>query len=379
MTSIRRRYTLAWAAASILVFVAWTFGVATGQGDPTAGQAPSGSPQYPQDTFAGEMALAESAADRDSRVLHLRKALSLRPNDPANIAIEFQIGIELSQRIDPEHKQGPRPAEALPVFEHILAEYRHMDYYDKRPMDRSNSPQLMVPWAAILVACLDRKLDRDSTKARELLISAMEMFEQTYDRRVDDWANEPPEPRPRDDDPFRGGAIGISKWESRRHSWEQRKKDAAEGNVFGPLEMAIVGAAVRQFGYSFGPQQPFEVPPVMGRVVEMFPGTPMAKVAEEHIRRASELAEKDLLKELSKNVENLPSQPDPEPVAEADGPAELPGSPPAPVTARRPHEGSWRLPAPSDGRRYYWALGLAAIGVLMIPLVLSVYRRRRTS
>ena len=49
-------------------------------------------------------------------------------------------------------------------------------------------------------------------------------------------------------------------------------------------------AAVRQYGYSYGRQTPAQVPAVMDEIIKMFPGTPMAKVAEEHKQRAAAAA-----------------------------------------------------------------------------------------
>ena len=60
-------------------------------------------------------------------------------------------------------------------------------------------------------------------------------------------------------------------------------------------ELAIAGAAVRQFGYSFGPQHPSEVPAVMERILREFPDTPLAKIAQHHIEEAAKLAKKSNL------------------------------------------------------------------------------------
>jgi hypothetical protein len=324
------------------------------------------------------MAAAERGEDRDSKVEHWRKALSYRPNDPRNLPIEYRIGVELSQTVDPVHQEGPRPREALPVFMHILQQYKHMEYYTGEMVNRSESPELMVPGAAIHAASLERGLNRDSTKARELVVLAMEMLEQTYRGRVEDWTKKGAPPRPRDDDP-EAGPMEISKWKSRLHFWEERKKRAADGEVFGELEMALVRAAVRQFGYSFGPQKPHEVPVVMAQVVKMFPGTPMARVAEEHIKRAAGMTEKEVFEELPKGLEDMHSP------FESGGAGDA-GSPPkgtvlTPNGAESPPAGGPpRVTAWSGERGVYWVVGAIAVGLFVLAAVYVLRSRaRRTS
>ena len=172
--------------------------------------------------FQKEIQLAEQAEDRDSRVEHMRNALKYRPKHPRNIVIEYLIGIELSQRIDPEHKQGPRHAEALPFFEGIIKKYKHMNYYRPDPTSSTNNPQLMVPHAAILAACLQRGVNRDSKTARNYTHFAMECFNQTYEKRIEDWKNKLPPVL----SGFNKGPLEQSKWKSRMEFWKWLKKAA---------------------------------------------------------------------------------------------------------------------------------------------------------
>ena len=242
------------------------------------------------DLFQKELELAEAATDRDTRVQHLQTALAHRPNDPENIVIECRIAAELSQRYDPEHPTPFRREEALKVIEGIVKRYEHMDYYSPRPVNSSNSMQLMMPQAAIWGACLERGLNRNNQKAREYTLFAMRCLTDTYERRMGDWSHEPPPPRPSLDDPVRGGEMGTRKWKARMDRWQERQQSAAKGEVFRRLEMSAVTAAVRQHGYTYGRQQPHEVPIAMGEIVRAFPGTPMAKVAQEHMDRAGKMA-----------------------------------------------------------------------------------------
>ena len=246
------------------------------------------------DQFAVVMTAADKAKDRDSRVGYLRKALSLRSDHPDNIAIEFRIAIELTQRIDPGNMHGPHKTEGLAVLEHIVKSYRNMDYYSSEPVNSSGSMQDMVPKAAILAAGLEDVLNNDQQKAREFVIFAMKQLEEKYEKRVSDWATLPlPKPGPYVDREF-GPTMGSkSHWQSSVRNVEKRRAAAAEGNVFSPIEMVTVNAAVKQFGYLHGQQKPDEVPAVMGEIVRMFPGTPMAKAAQEHADRAAAIAARE--------------------------------------------------------------------------------------
>jgi hypothetical protein len=55
--------------------------------------------------FNEELRLAKEAPDRNSKVEHMAKALSYRPNHPDNIKIEFEMAVAMSQHWDPENPQ----------------------------------------------------------------------------------------------------------------------------------------------------------------------------------------------------------------------------------------------------------------------------------
>jgi hypothetical protein len=225
--------------------------------------------------FAEEMAAAKKAESREGQVQHLRRALSLRPNDPQNIVIEYRIGIELSQRTPQRIDEGRA------VFEQIVAAYKHMDYYSPNPVDRSESPQLMIPQAAVFAASYNGARD-GGAKAREYAVLAMKALRETHKRRVADWQA----PRKREKPDAFDGPIEASKRKSREHFYAKRRADAARGDVFGPLEMQAVERAVDQYEYSRSPQSPAEVAAAMAEIVKMFPATPMAEVAQQRAERA---------------------------------------------------------------------------------------------
>jgi len=52
----------------------------------------------------------------------------------------------------------------------------------------------------------------------------------------------------------------------------------------------LAEAAVRQYGLSFGPQRPDEVVPIMQRLIDKYPKSPIASAAQDHIDRARVLA-----------------------------------------------------------------------------------------
>lgn len=257
--------------------------------------------------FEKEVQLAEKARERDVKIEHLRNALKHRPEHPDNLAAEFRIAVLLSQYYDPENPQPVLRKDSVGVYENILRTYKHMDYYSKKPVNSSGDMQLMIPEAAIHLACLYRGLDGDNGKARQWTHFAMKCMAETYERRKTDW---PSEPRPRWPGKQALSMLGPEykeKMQGRIERWKKRQKDAAEGDVFSPLEMAVVKAGVRQHGHTFGLRQNAGgVALAMGNILRDFPGTPMAKIAEEHIERAKEMMfeelDRSIMDELSDNV-----------------------------------------------------------------------------
>lgn len=294
-----------------------------------------------QALFDRELELADQAEDRDSRVVHLRTALSCRPDHLDNIVVEFRIGIELSQRFDPEHPQPLRRREALDVFAGITRKYRHADYYRSVPESSALSPHTIVPRAAILAACLERELNGEGPKARDYAVFAMECLRETYQRRVRERLAEPrPEPAPpgypRD---VNSDALYP---EMLLENWRIRREAAERGDVLGPNEVELVKAAVRQFGASFGRQRPDEVPLAMGEVIRLFPDTPMARVALGHIERTTEMGTEDLFGDLDfatahparDTAESIPAGRDALQVPPSDYPAQA-------LPPKRPQRSAW--------------------------------------
>jgi len=252
--------------------------------------------------FAEEMQLAEKAQGRDAAVEHLQNALGQRPGHPDNLALEYRIGILLSQGYEPNNPRPWRREEAVVVFRYILQTYKHMDYYSKEPVNSSGDMQLMIPKAALHLA----SSESDPAKARVWIHFAMECMAQTCARRVADWTNEPAPREVREDDPL-GGPLERAKWQSRMHRWQQRREKAAEGDVFSLLERSIARDAVHQYRYRFGTLRPTDVAIPMGRIVRDFPGTPMARIAQPRIDRIHRLfPDLDLEKLLDDSLRAFP-------------------------------------------------------------------------
>jgi hypothetical protein len=334
--------------------------------------------------FRTEISLAEQAQDRDTRVQHLQQALTYRPGSPGNLAIEFHIVVELSQRWDPEHPQPLRREEALNVVRGIVGKYKHMDYYEPTPVDSVSSLQLMVPQVEIWGACLERALNNNVGKAREYTLLAMQCLQETYQKRVEDWRHATPPPRPSPDDRDEGGPIGLSKWESRMRLWEERQRSAREGNVFGDLEMGTVRAAVRQFGYTYGRQKPEEVAVVMNEIIRRFPGTPMARIAQEHIDRAARMVSQEMFEDLESAKDPFalgplgtgerPFSVEESPKGEGNAAG---GSRSLQVGSRVENNASGRIPQRQPGKRSWPYLAAAAALVLVSSGAILAYRRRK--
>jgi len=84
--------------------------------------------------------------------------------------------------------------------------------------------------------------------------------------------------------------------ESDRRFWRKLRKMAEAGECLGDLEMGLAKAAVRQYGYTFGPHKGQEVAVPMLEIIRGFPGTPMARIAQEHIDRGMALTLGDVLR-----------------------------------------------------------------------------------
>lgn len=251
---------------------------------------------YDVDSFHREMKLAEQSPDRDSKVKHLRAALGYRPEHKENITIELRIGVLLSQTT-PTPNQPLRITEALDVFKSICDRYEHMDYYDDTGPTSLDSPQGIMPRAAIYAGDINMNFGKDPASAQEYYYRAMKYLKETHEKRMNDLLSVPPPRAPDNDSPFEGGEVEKSKYESRVHMWQKRQEDARKGNVLNYLEMSSAKTVVKHYGLSYGPQSPQMVPLVMNRIIKDFPNTPMAKFAQEHIQRSFEMSLNEFGKE----------------------------------------------------------------------------------
>jgi len=231
-------------------------------GDPPAAHAAE---------FIHEIYAGNNAEDRDSQVLHLQKALTLRPDDPTNIAIEFHLAIRL-MNTDPDHHQNQRMEDAQAVSEHIATRYDHKAYYRDMTEGDSEALEFMVPRSAIWASSYDTAIIHDRAQAQQFADVAVDSLYWTFQKRQADWANAPQpstEPSPFD---------RPERITSRLQAWEQRKADAAAGNVLGTYAQPFCDAAVNVYVKAYA-EGPADTARVLRQVIAKCPDSPLSASA----------------------------------------------------------------------------------------------------
>lgn len=238
------------------------------------------------DAFTEQLALARGyekgypyigvEKDSEKALAHYRRALDLRPNHPENMAVAFRIGgILISMDGNPE-----RQREGARVFEKLLETYDYMDYYEANPHYSSDSPQFNMITAAIYAAGY-----QEPEKARATYLKGMEFLTATYRRRLEQWKNEKAPVRPTEDNPFEGGPLELSKWESRYQAWAARQEKAVARDVFPPDTLERVFVASLLSGYietsRLLPEK--KLPEILAPVIQAFPDSPFEKRARDLI------------------------------------------------------------------------------------------------
>ena len=233
--------------------------------------------------FAG----GEDAADRKTEIERLRKELADRPNNPDNITIEYRLAVLIKQSNQGTDLQTHQIVtdEARQIYERVVNNYNHMDYYSDEPPNHPRSPQVLVPECAVRAGIYQK----DKKKAREYYHKAIECLNQTCQRRKKDWetASSPKKPSL----PF-GGQLEMSKWEGRMFMWRKRRWDASEGNVLNEIELQLMRRAVKRCLLSYlagcGSENHISVNLLHDRIrkakmkiIEDFPDTPIADYASE--------------------------------------------------------------------------------------------------
>lgn len=232
------------------------------------------------------------ARDFYSTIEHIQKAISYRPEHPDNIKLEYKMGVIYAQRENREKGQFPKRNDALKTFVEITEKYKHLDYYSNDPMesDSIENNQMMVPRAAIHAASLTIGLERDHSQARAYAEKALDCINETFQKRKADWLSAPAPQEPTEI------TLQIMPrlervWKGKLNSWNERKEKALQGEVLGQFETKYAEAAVRQYGYSFGEKQNLgDVMQAMAEIMQKYPDTPMAKIANENIMRAKDHA-----------------------------------------------------------------------------------------
>jgi hypothetical protein len=244
-------------------------------GDPP----PTHAAEFMEEIRAGN----DHTLDRDSRVLHLKKALSLRPDDPANIVIEYCMTIELSQHTDPKHHEDVRRKDGQAIAEHLITTYDHKFYYRDSPDGTAPSPDYLVPQTAVWASEYDSVFEHHRDKAKKYVDLAMEDFFWTFQKRRAAWANAPrpaTQPAP---DPLMDG-FGRGRGDYSLHAWEQRKADAAAGNVMGYYANAFSQAAVHAYLLAYA-MKPSDDAEVLQQVIAKYPDTPISAAASAQLAK----------------------------------------------------------------------------------------------
>ena len=246
--------------------------------------------EYPPEIAQPRASYSSGAISRDQYVEELRKIIVSRPNDPRNLLVEMEMGASLSQQTDPKHNQGTKIEEGFKIFEHIVKTYKHMDYYHFENSPNSADLELCVPRAAILAGDCCHIVSQDSKTSKEYYLFAMECLKDTYERRLQDWKNEPaPQISSSDLNPERV-------YQFKKSEWEARQAAIKKGDIFGENSQEAVtsSTAVRQYLLAFGRLLPEDVPAIMGLIILRFPNTPMAHSAQKYIDKAIKMkGEKD--------------------------------------------------------------------------------------
>jgi hypothetical protein len=247
--------------------------------------------------FERYMQMSRNADSRDMQVEYLQKALKERPDSPENIFIEFKIATEWGQSIDASKGEGTHPRKALVFYQSILDNYDYMHYYEPRHGDTFYKGQNLMVQAAIQAGCIYVFELNDKEKGRKYQHLAMKMLKQTFDKRRADWeAEEKPTPPTISKEGMRmlgtRGERMIEEYKDRLKEWQERRKLASQGEVFGRHESGNARISVKHFGLSYGRRAPELVPLAMHQITKEFPGTPMAKIAQGHIDRALKMVDK---------------------------------------------------------------------------------------
>ena len=217
------------------------------------------------------------AKDIELAIRYYRRALELRPEHPNNMFLSAAIGGELLSM----HGNLERQREGLAIFEEILEQYDHMDYYKTSPHDDPENPEYKMITIAIYAGESHQYLLREQNrgglgleKARDYYFQGMEMLDRTYWRRVSDWQNEPPPPEPHD--PSERGEMELSKWRSRVDMWEERQQVAASGDLFNQgIEQAYIESLVRKYVGTSEPHFSWELAGILAPILDAFPaGSP---------------------------------------------------------------------------------------------------------
>lgn len=326
-------------------------------------------------TFERAMQLADQAEGRVERVKYLKQALGLRPNHPNNIVIEYRIGIALAQHGDPATNTRPNPAEAIPWFKRVIEHYHHEDYYENEGPTGVWDAQLLIPKAKAAVQLISSHVLSGSQSARrdrETALKALDALNYTYSRRRQAWLDaEEPQPS---ENPMLRELDEESRVEARRSLWRQHRQAAARGEVLYKSEMNVLQSAVSHFGYTFGPQKPWEVEAGMRDLIRRYPDTPIARVAQSHIDQAAKMTRELAGEIVASGVDLVDAVPldDGNPDQVETGEDHQPAAQTSPADTTHPSTGDPR----QTQRVAFGVIGGALLALILVAIVWACSKRK---
>lgn len=204
------------------------------------------------DRFKNEIDLIEKAKDRETKIKLLREMLGSVPKHPDNIMLEHRLAVQIAGVTDPQTHQYIGRDDARRIYERIVKDYNHMDYYSQDMPNYLYSSQMLDSTQMLVPICASAAgvYHKDPEAARKYFYMAMECLKQTYQRRKKDWQSAEAPKKPLEDSPF-SGPIEISKWESRMYMWQKHKDHAALGDVLHKFELRLMKEAVKAYLLSY--------------------------------------------------------------------------------------------------------------------------------
>ena len=240
-------------------------------------------------TFRQQQIRGGRTQDFDDRLSHFRNALTWNSEHPEKVALEYQVAVMLEGFYDSRRHIFPYRKEALAMFQGIVDRYDHMAYYTNVGAGGPWKAEVVVPQAAIHSAKLLEGEGGDEKEVARYWSLALEMMNQTCQRRIQQWSHAPePKLQPRDwaqmDAEVKAGFE--AEHEAQAADWIRRKAAAAKGEVLTVSELSVVAQAIPSIDPDRGGRATPEVLKQLRHIAETYRGTPIARIAQQGLEDA---------------------------------------------------------------------------------------------